>query len=133
MADFASNVAQGPADLAEKFTETLNQALLQRTALNSVEEDGDIQFEGTITQFKYYPAASTSSSVSDMQDEASKLRLSITVEVNYRNPHNKKFSFDKKEFTQHEDAPADSAMEEESELVKKIFDKLLRDIFNASV
>lgn len=133
VADFESNVAQGPADLADQFTEALTRELLQRTVLSHAEKEGDLQFEGTITKFEYSPATSTSSSVEGIQDEASKLRLTITLEVNYLNPHNKEFSFEKKIFTQYEDAPADSAMEEENELVKKIFTKLVKDIFNASV
>lgn len=129
---FQSEVALGPADLAEKFTEKLTETLLQRAPLSQVKTRGDLQFEGTITQFEYKPVAATS--VENKNDQANITRLTITVQVNYINPHKKDFVFNKKRFTQYADMAADSNTDsEEARLVKEIFTKLVNDIFNVSV
>lgn len=129
---FQSNVALGPPDLAEKFTERLGKELLQRTQLSQVTTKGDIQFEGVITQFEYKPVAPTASSGGN--DQANKTRLTITVQVSYINPKDQEFTFSKKRFSQFDDMPASSSTDvEEPRLVEEIFTKLVKDIFNASV
>lgn len=135
IADFQSNVALGPPDLAEQFTETLGKVLLQRTALSQVEKKGDIQFEGLITQFDYKPIAPTAANSKDVKgDQASRTRLNITIQVSYINTKDSETTFSKKKFPQYEDIDASVSTDEaEPDLVKKIFDKLIKDIFNASV
>lgn len=135
IADFESNVAEGPSDLAEQLTEALSKELIQRTTLRHEEENGDIQFEGVITQLNYSPVASAASASTSEgpQDEASRLRLTITVQVNYTNLHEQERSFSKVTFTQYEDTSADNVLDEESELAKKVLAKLIKDILNASV
>ncbi|MEL6153051.1 MAG: LptE family protein [Bacteroidota bacterium] len=136
IADFQSNVALGPPDLAEQFAEALGKELLQRTALSQVESKGDIQFEGTIIQFEYKPIAPTAitKTATKKEDQASRTRLTITVQLNYINPKDPETAFSKKKFSQYEDVDADVSTDDaEPDLVKKIFEKLIKDIFNASV
>jgi len=131
--DFYSEVALGPPDLEQSFTDRLRDELLQKTSLTQVDIDGDIQFEGKITEFSYTSLAPSASS-SEQIEAANVERLKITVEVDYTNPYEKKFAFKKKRFSQHADMPATaSADAEEERLIKEIFDKLMQDIFNNSV
>ena len=137
IADFQSDVALGPPDLAERFTEAFSKELLQRTALSQVEKKGDIQFEGKIKKFEYAPIAPTAgqgTGKDKADDKASRTRLTIVIEVTYVNTKDQESAFSKRKFSQYEDMDATSSVDaEEPELVKKIFTKLVKDIFNASV
>jgi len=126
-----SNVALGPPDLVEKFTEKLGKELLQRTQMRQVDSQGDMQLEGTITKFEY--AAAAPSAQKD-GSQASRTRLTITMQLNYINPNNEEFQFSKRQFSQYADMSADKSTDaEEPRLVEEIFTKLVKDIFNASV
>lgn len=128
---FQSKVALGPANLNEQLTEKLRMELAQKTKLKEVFSNGDIQFEGTITDFKYTPIAPRSD---DRGDMTSREQLSITVQVNYSNAYDKDFEFSKKQFTQTADMDASASRDtEEPGLVEDILKKLIKDIFNASI
>ena len=130
--EFYSDVAKGPPTLAQDFSHQLGEQLLQKAPLNQVDKDGDIQFEGTIKGFSYTPVAPTTGQGGF--DNAAVTRLTITVEVDYINLHDKEFQFTKKRFSQYADMPADASIDAKiPELVEEIFKKLIEDILNASV
>jgi len=129
--EFQSNVALGPSDLAEQLTQKLRAEIIQKTGLKEVFSNGDIQFEGTITEFKYTPIAPRSS---DTGDVSSRDQLSITVQVNYSNAYDKDFEFNKKSFTQTTDIDTSAdRIAEEPGMVEDVLKKLIKDIFNASI
>ena len=129
--DYQSNVALGPPELLDDFQKQLSEELLQRTSLKQVATQGDLRLEGVIKQFKYAPLAP---SKVDGKDQASKERLTIEIQMNYHNPHDKESSFSKRNFSQYADMPADGEKDtEEPGLIKQIFTKLIKDIFNATV
>ena len=129
--DFQSKVALGPADLAQKFTKKLGSELLQKTPLKQVGTNGDLQFEGVITGFKYTPIAPSSS---DQGGTASRTKLTITIQVSYSNGHDREFEFSKKSFEQSADIDATASTDaEEPRLVEEVLTKLVKDVFNASV
>lgn len=126
---FSVDVAGGGSDLGEEFTNLLRDELLQRTSLSQSSVDGDIQFQGSIKEFKYTPIAPSAGS-----NDATLTRLTITVEVTYTNPYNKKSQWKKRRFSQYADMSSTATIDtEQNRLVKEIFDKLIQDIFNASV
>ncbi len=137
IADFQSDVALGPPDLAERFTEEFSKRLLQRTALSQVDNKGDIQFEGKIKEFAYKPIAPTAGQGTGkdrIDDKASRTRLTIVIEVTYVNPNDTEATFSKRKFSQYEDADASRSTDEaEPELVEKIIAKMIEDIFRATV
>lgn len=129
--DFTSKIALGPSNLAEQCTFKLRNEIIQKTKLTEVYGNGDIQFEGTIIGFKYTPITPRSDSKDDM---SSRMQLSITVEISYRNRYDPEFEFSKKKFTQNTDIDATANLEqEESSMTEEILKKLIQDIFNASI
>jgi hypothetical protein len=128
---FQSRVALGPANLSEQITEKLREELSQKTKLKEALSNGDVQFEGIITEFKYTSIAPRSDNPEAM---TSREQLSITVQVSYNNAYDKDFEFSKKQFTQTADKEASTSRDtEESGLVEEILKKLIKDIFNASI
>lgn len=131
MQPFQSRVALGPANLSEQLTEKLRMELSQKTKLKEVFSNGDIQFEGIITDFKYTPITPRSD---DRRATTSREQLSITIQVSYSNVYDKDFEFSKKQFTQTADKDASTSRDtEEPGLVEDILKKLIKDIFNASI
>jgi len=128
-----SEVASGPPDLTDQFTEQLGKELMARTPLKQVEERADVQLEIVIKQWRYTPVAPSAGS-GDNQDKANITRLTIAVQVNYVNPKDESASFSKRNFSQYADMQADASTDqEEPRLIEDIFTKLVKDIFNASV
>jgi hypothetical protein len=128
--EFQSKVALGPANLAEQLTQRLRDEITQKTSLKETVSNGDIQFDGTITAFKYTPIAPRST---EHGATGSRTQLSITVQINYTNAYNKDFEFSKKDFTQTTDAEAGKEYTEEASMVGEVVKKLIQDIFNASI
>jgi hypothetical protein len=128
---FQSRATLGPADLAEQLTEKLSNELLQKTPLKQLDANGDIEFEGSITELKYSPMTP---SISPEGDVASRTKLTLTVEVTYINKYDQEFEFSKKNFTQSADMDATAnIITEEPRMVEEVLAKLVKDIFNASV
>ncbi len=129
---FSSDVAKGPPDMVQKFIDKLRDQLLQKTSLTQIKNNGDVQFEGRIIDFKYSPLAPQSGK--NQIDPAGITRLTISVEMDYTNPFNAEFEFSRKIFYQYADMSGTASIDaEEPRLVQEIFDKLLKDILNASV
>jgi len=129
--NFQVQAALAPVYLAQQLTEKLCNSLLQNTSLNQVDSNGDIQFEGVITSFKYEPIAISRHT---QGDAASRMQLTITAEVSYTNTQDKELSFSKKSFAQSVDMDATANfMVEEPNLVEAILQKLVKDIANASI
>lgn len=128
--DLQSKVALGPASLADQITQKLRDAVTQKTSLKEKSTDGDIQFEGIVTGFKYSPLAPTTK---DDKTSGSKVQLSITVQISYINKYDNNFTFKKKDFTQTTDIDAGREYTEETNMVEDIIKKLIQDIYNASI
>ena len=128
---FQSNVAKGPPDLLDKFQKKLGEKLEQSTLLKQVESQGDLRLEGVIKRFEYTSIAPIKTGG---EEQASRERLTITVQLNYINPYNEKASLSKKIFYHYADKPTNESREaKELELIEEIFTKLVKDIFNATV
>ena len=111
--------------LSSKFTEDLKNKLRDQSSLNELTDmAGDLTFEGQITGYNMKPVNIQRNEV------AAANRLTITIRVKYTNPFNKKDSFDSS-FSHYEDFPNDSPLSEyEEELIRKITEKIIDDIYN---
>ena len=129
---FQSKVAKGPANLTDLITQKLSSELRQKTSLKEdTRNNGDVQFEGTITKFEYNPTTPRSNPDGDF---SSQTQLSITVQLTYSNKYDKNFEFSKKHFTQTTNIDATADLDkEESNMVEEVLKKLIDDIFNASI
>ncbi|HKJ43875.1 MAG TPA: LptE family protein [Sunxiuqinia sp.] len=114
-------------NLSQQMTEALQDKLLRQTSLDQVDENGDLEFEGQITNYETRPMAIKQG------DESALTRLTITVKVKYTNNKNHEDDWEKT-FSAYEDFESTQTLSDvEDELVKTILDKLTEDIFNASI
>lgn len=124
---FPSYAPLAPPTASQLFTEALKDVFLTQTNLVQVKSDGDLEFEGSITNY-------TSAPVAIQGDETAALtRVSMTVTVRFTNNYDEKQSFETS-FSRFEDFETSqdlSAVEED--LLNSINDQLTQDIFNKAV
>lgn len=115
-------------NLSQEFTNALQLRFQQRTSLTLVNnDDANIVIDGEITDYNVTPTSIVSG------DRAAQNRLTITVKVNYENKIDEDKSFSKT-FSDYEDFDASqSLIQVQDDLVNKIDDKLINQIFNAIV
>jgi hypothetical protein len=128
--DFFSNKTPFAPNLGSDFTEALKSYLRSRTSLHEVtDNNGDIRFSGQITGFSQRP-------MEIQRDEvAANNRLTITIQVKFVNTKSEKESdsFDTS-FSHYEDFGVDQDYNSvEAELLKKISDKIIEDVFNKAL
>ncbi len=129
---FQVNLFENNAPLIEPgihrdFTIVLQDFILNRTSLELVKSNGDLFYEGEITEYRISPTTATS------QNTAAQNRLTISVNVHFLNKI-KEQEFDKT-FTFFYDYPANNQLigPLKTEAHKEIFDRLSQDIVNASL
>jgi hypothetical protein len=113
--------------LSSDFTEKLKEKLIRQTSLREEGENGDLVFEGQITGYEVRPMAV------QKDDMAAQNRLTITIRLKYSNNKNHEDDFDKT-FSSFEDFSSSLSLNDvESSIVPDILDKLMEDIFNATI
>lgn len=135
IATFYNDAEGGPPDMAQTFTNKLKDYYQSNTNLTLVEEDGELQLEGVVTGYRLSPIAPTAANADLLGGNASALtRLTITVQVTYVNTEDDQFNFENRSFSFYEDFDSDQNLTAiESQLLDRIFDQIILDIFNASV
>jgi hypothetical protein len=113
--------------LSNSFTEALKDKFTRTTRLDLINEEGDLEFEGEITNYEV-----TSIGV-QANEVAATNRLSITVKIRFTNHTDEKQSYDKS-FSAYEDFPSSQTLDAvQSQLAEEIIKKLVEDIFNTAV
>ena len=113
--------------LSSKFTEALQDRFIQQTSLELTSKEGDLQFEGYISDYQIKPMSITAN------DQASQNRLSITVQVSFTNLTEKDKSF-KQNFSRYADFDSSTEISSIEELlIDEIVAELIEDIFNKAV
>lgn len=114
--------------LSNDLTEAMMERFRRMTKLEQVEQDGDLLLEMTITGYDVSATAVTADEV------AARNRLTVTVSVNFTNRQHPDNDFSAKSFSAYSDYDSTNSLDAvESTLCKEIIDKLIEDIFNASV
>jgi hypothetical protein len=133
--EFYNNTDLGPANLAQTFTNQLKDYMIQNTNLSVVRENGELQMDGLITDFKLTPIAPTQTdNARPGLSSASSTRLTISVKVTYVNTLDESMSFKDKTFSFYKDFNSDISLSDiEDSFIRQIFDQIVLDIFNASV
>jgi hypothetical protein len=112
----------------QRLTESLKDLLLSQSPLRLSDKEGDLKYEGNVTEYKIAPVA-----IQGGNETASRNRLSITVKVKYTNTLDQELSFEKS-FTKFTDFDANADLFSIQEnLWSQINDQLLQEIYNASV
>jgi hypothetical protein len=112
---------------SQRLTENFKDVMQSQSPLSLTETNGDLQFEGGVTNYVVTPMAIQSN------ETASLTRLSITVKIKYTNTLEPDLNFEKS-FTKFADfAATESLFSVEEDLWKQINDQLAQEIYNASV
>ncbi|MBL7910865.1 MAG: LptE family protein [Bacteroidia bacterium] len=120
---FTNNTSLGAPSLSQRFTEKLRDVVSQQTNLALIKANGDLQFEGYISDYNVSPIAISA-------DQASQNRMTITVSVKYINKFEESKNFEQN-FTRFKDVASDKNISSiEPELVQEIYRQLTEDIFN---
>jgi len=124
---FPSYAALAPANLPQTFTESLREVFINRTNLDMLAKNGDIRFEGYISDYRTNPVAIQGN------ETAAKNRLTITVNVSYTNTKEDNKNFEKS-FSRFADFDATQNLTDvEQSLIEEINEQLILDIFNEAV
>ena len=114
-------------DLAPMLTEKLQNKFLTQSPLTLVDQGGDLEFSGTVIDYSVKPAQVQAG------ETAAANRLTIKVRVKFTNHLDPKKSYDRV-FSWYEDFdPNVNLSDVEYDLIDKITDHLIEDIFNQAV
>ena len=114
--------------LSNDLTEALRTRFRRMTRLEQVEQDGDLEIVGEVTGYSVSATAITAGEV------AAQNRLTVTVSVSFTNRKYPEDDFDNKAFSAYADYDSANSLDAvESSLCAEIVDKLIEDIFNATV
>ncbi len=134
IAEFYNNADLGPANMSQVFTNDLKNYFVQNSSLRVVAEEGELQLEGEITDMRITPIAPTASGDPTEINRASATRLTITVRATYINTVSEEMSFKDKTFSFYKDFDNElNVSDVEEGFIKEIFQRIINDIFNASV
>lgn len=123
---FQNNAPLANPTLSQTFTESLRDIFISQTKLNLVPLNGDLQFEGSVTGYDIRPVAIQAN------ETASLNRLTITVNVQYRNSFDEKKNFEQN-FTRFADYSSTEQLSSVEEgLISEINKQLVQDIFDRS-
>lgn len=113
--------------LSNDLTEAIRNQFRRMTRLEQVDMDGDMEISGQITGYEISTAAVTA------QEVAARNKLTVTVKIQFSDKKHPEEDFDKN-FSAYSEYDSTSTIDEvESSLCAEIIDKLVEDIFNASV
>jgi len=113
--------------LDRDFTIALQDILQNQTNLQLVSSEGDLIYEGEITEYRVSPMTATSNL------QASQNRLTVGINVRFTNLKKEDDNFERR-FTFYYDYPAEvQLLNVKSEAHDIIFERITQDIFNASL
>ena len=110
--------------LDNDFTNALQDIIMNQTNLNLVSQDGQLIYEGEITEYSVTPMAATA------QNTAAQNRLKMSVAFRFFNTKKEEDDF-KKTYNFFYDFPAQLQVYDVIDIAhKEIFDRITQDIFN---
>lgn len=124
---FTKTASLGPASLSQTFTEKLKDKFISQTTLGLVDKNGDLTFEGSITNYNVAPISIQTNEI------AAQNRLTIVVNVKFTNLKDEKQNFEST-FSRYADyGSSQNLATVENQLITEINDQLVDDIFNKAV
>ena len=130
---FQVNYFQNVAALVEPgierdFTNSLTDLLINQTSLDLVKSNGDLIYEGEITEYRISPTTATSSNT------AAQNRLTISVNVRFYDKNDEEANFEKR-FSFYFDYAGSSQLigAQKVTAIEEVFERITQDVFNASL
>lgn len=115
-------------NLSNDLTESLKKRFRQMTRLEQVEMDGDLEITAEVTG---YNVAASSVSANEV---ATQNRLTVTVKASFVNRKHPEDDFENMSFSAYADFDSSQTLDAvESTLTQEIVEKIVEDIFNATV
>ena len=126
---FQVNYFQNVAALVEPgierdFTNSLTDLLINQTSLDLVKSNGDLIYEGEITEYRISPTTATSSNT------AAQNRLTISVNVRFYDKNDEEANFEKR-FSFYFDYAGSSQLigAQKVTAVEEVFERITQDVF----
>ena len=114
--------------LSNDLTEAVRKQFRKMTKLEQVEMDGDMEITGEVVGYDVSATAITANEV------AAQNRLTVTVKVDFTDRKHPDEDFSGKTFSAYADYDSTNSLDAvESGLCAEIIDKIVEDIFNATV
>ena len=114
--------------LSGDLTEALQEKFRKLTRLEQVDVDGDMELVCEVTGYDVSATAVTA------DEQAAQSRLTVTVKIDFSNKKYPEDDVTNKTFSAYEDFDATQALDAvEATLCETIIEKLVEDIFNATV
>ena len=114
--------------LSNDLSEAMRNQFRRMTRLEQVDMDGDLEITGEISGYDVRAAAITANEV------AAQNRLTVTVKVTFENRKHPEDNFENKSFSAYSDYDSSNSLDAvESTLCSEIIDKIIEDVFNATV
>ncbi len=124
----------GPPNMGQLFTDQVRDYFQQNTSLSLTPDEGHLQLEGSVTGYRLSPVAATAAQGRNLTDASALTRLTITVKVSYVDTTNEENEFNRSfSFFEDFDNTTNNLSDVENELLNRIFEQIILDIFNATV
>lgn len=125
---FENNAPIVEPGIARNFTQKLQEILMNQTSLDLVNKNGDLIYEGEITQYYIAPITATS------DNRAAQNRLTVAVNVRFYNTKAPEKDFEQT-FSFYYDYPGTSQLTgaQLETALEVIFERTTQDIFNKSL
>ena len=125
---FRNNATLVEPGIDRDFTQLLQDLLLSQTNLDLVNNNGDLVYEGEITEYYIAPITATS------QSTAAQNRLTISVNVRYFNTKDEEKD-EERRFSFYFDYPGSTQLSgsDLEDAINTIFERITQDIFNATL
>lgn len=128
IAYFENNSSLGPSNISQTFSEALRDLFQSQTRLELVTDEGDLAYEGSISNYVVQPIA-----IQGGNQTAAQNRLTISVKVSYINNIEANKNFEQS-FTRFADFDASQDLSSvENALIEEIFDQITQDIYNKTL
>ena len=109
------------------FTNAMQEVLLNQTNLELTGVNGDLIYEGEITEYRVTPTTATA------QQTAAQNRLMISINVRYINTNNEEDSFEKRFSHFYDFADTTQLQTVKADAHEEIFERITQDVFNQSL
>ena len=128
---FENNSLLVEPGLEVTFRNTMIQILENQTNLNNVNTNGDLLYEGEITEYRISP---TTSSSDGSTFTAAQNRLTISVKVHFFDKNDPEAEFEQTfSFFHDYEGSAQLSGTVKDTAIEEIFERITQDIFNASL
>jgi hypothetical protein len=124
---FTNQATLGPSTIGLTFTEKLRELFQSQTKLELVSTNGDLSYEGTISDYNIQPIALQG------DQTAAQNRLTISIKVTFVNQIETKDNFEKtfSRFADYSSTQDISSVQDN--LIEEIFDQLTQDIYDKTL